>query len=200
MNLLTARNTNANHRVCVCTAFIIMMAIGCDSTFGTRRDLPAPLRNDFPYEISGRLIGIAGGDNLQLFKDGSLHDIVIQGVDTPKSGQAFFQESRLALIKLTQSVTVRATVIGRDPHQREIAFVHVPGNRISGSGKSNEALPNEMADVGFEIIKVGLGWYDGSDFPNADQYRAAEKAARIARVGLWSDANPIAPWDFENQE
>ena len=53
-------------------------------------------------------------------------------------------------------------------------------------------------DVSAEMLKAGLSWhfrkYDNSAF-----YSQLETEARKNRSGLWSDANPIEPWNFRKE-
>ena len=60
-------------------------------------------------------------------------------------------------------------------------------------------------DVNLEQIKAGLAWhykrYD-KDQQLADRrlYAEAQKAASLKGIGLWSDAAPVAPWDFRHNK
>ena len=56
-------------------------------------------------------------------------------------------------------------------------------------------------DVNLEQVKAGFAWWYedyAKEQPLADQqsYAAAQTDARGARRGLWTDSNPIPPWDF----
>lgn len=178
--------------------FLRMLAIGLlagsgcgDSTFGTYRGLPAPLRDDFPYEFSGPAFSHYGGDSFQINNGGTLHYVVIEGVDAPKPGQAFYLEAKKQLAELINHKVLRIQTIRRDDYQREVGSVYV------SVPDPNDATQTIELDVGYEMIRLGFGWYDRAEFEFADRYRAAEAAARDAKLGLWSQPDPIPPWEFE---
>jgi endonuclease YncB( thermonuclease family) len=56
-------------------------------------------------------------------------------------------------------------------------------------------------DAGLELIKEGFAWAYAKYLPEASpeiqaQYPAAETAARVSRLGLWVDSNPLPPWEY----
>jgi Staphylococcal nuclease homologue len=58
-------------------------------------------------------------------------------------------------------------------------------------------------DCNLEQVKRGLAWhykqYQREQSPTDQQsYAAAEIEARAAKLGLWRDAEPVAPWDFRH--
>ena len=188
-------------------AAAIVLLTGCgDSTFGTFRSMPAPLRNDFPYELAGRQLGDADSDSCQILADGTTHYVVLQGVDAPKRGQPYYQESLAEMRRLIAGKPVRVIVVGRDSHEREIGFVFIANESTDNlsSSPTNESMVGETAleiDVGQELIRLGLGWYDGNEFDIAnnhyvDRYKKAEENARALRLGLWVEDNPVPPWEY----
>lgn len=56
-------------------------------------------------------------------------------------------------------------------------------------------------DACLEQVRAGMAWhykyYENEQSP-ADRrlYADAERGARAARRGLWSDPDPVPPWDF----
>lgn len=56
-------------------------------------------------------------------------------------------------------------------------------------------------DVGMAQLTVGLAWHykryaHEQDPQQRGQYEFAEKEARAKRAGLWSDLNPVSPWEW----
>jgi len=55
-------------------------------------------------------------------------------------------------------------------------------------------------DLGLAQIERGLAWHDrrrpGQPEPAAADYRQAEFAAKIRRLGLWAGKNPLLPWEW----
>ncbi len=61
----------------------------------------------------------------------------------------------------------------------------------------------KTADVGLSQISVGLAWwyrkYAKDQLPEDRQrYDLAENEARAEKLGLWSERNPMPPWEFRH--
>jgi endonuclease YncB( thermonuclease family) len=60
-------------------------------------------------------------------------------------------------------------------------------------------------DANLEQIEAGMAWhykkYQGEQSPS-DRivYSDAEREARMRKIGLWRDTNPISPWDYRQAE
>ena len=79
-------------------------------------------------------------------------------------------------------------------------------------GKVMVADPNCAAatcpktlDAGMAQITVGLAWWyrkyaNEQSAEDVKRYEFAEQEARAKRVGLWSDPNPTAPWDWRKEK
>ncbi len=60
-------------------------------------------------------------------------------------------------------------------------------------------------DVNLRQIKLGLAWHykkyeKEQDVEDRSIYADAEYLAQRDRAGLWTDSNPVAPWDFRKQK
>jgi len=60
-------------------------------------------------------------------------------------------------------------------------------------------------DVGLEQIKAGLAWHykqfeQEQTINDRATYAEAERYARLNRIGLWQDSNPMPPWDFRQYQ
>ncbi|MCS3940249.1 hypothetical protein GGP84_002901 [Salinibacter ruber] len=49
------------------------------------------------------------------------------------------------------------------------------------------------------LIERGLAWYYEQYPPNETEYAHLERQARNADRGLWSQANPIPPWEWRDR-
>ena len=178
-------------RICllVCCLVGLLLAGGCEESV-SKKSLPAPLRDEASYTIEdGRVRRLWGGDNFEYGREQELHYIVLRGVDTPKPGQPYFALARNQAHRMMRRAKVRVEVVGLDELKREIADVFAESkNPNDTAGEQNVAL---------EVLRTGFGWYDGTEFEGAEDYRKAEQSAREQRIGLWEDDNPVAPWDFE---
>ena len=136
-------------------------------------------------EITGRVTAVADGDSLTITDQAKRsYRVRLQGIDAPERGQPFSASSKAALSKL---------IVGRDVvvlQQKSDQYGRVVGKlRINGR------------DVALEQLRSGLVWvytYHSNDMTAADraEYLAAQRSARLARQGLWSEVQPIPPWQF----
>lgn len=55
-------------------------------------------------------------------------------------------------------------------------------------------LPNGQ-NLNKELVKHGLAWHF-KKYSNDDEYAQLENEARMNKVGLWSEPNPIEPWEW----
>jgi endonuclease YncB( thermonuclease family) len=69
---------------------------------------------------------------------------------------------------------------------------------------AGQVLLGDM-DVGAQMIRDGVAWYDKSDEKRLSQteqriYAESQDAARNERRGLWQDESPMSPWDFRRAQ
>jgi endonuclease YncB( thermonuclease family) len=56
--------------------------------------------------------------------------------------------------------------------------------------------PAWMRVLNVELTRAGYAWWYIRYAPGETAIRDAEREAQKAKRGLWSDPNPVAPWDF----
>lgn len=139
-------------------------------------------------ERVGTVIDIADGDTLTLLDASRVrHRIRLDGIDAPERSQPFGQRARQSLAELAHGRTAHAACAKTDRYGRAVCNVKVDG-----------------VDVGLEQVRRGLAWhyvrYAREQSPQGRvNYATAEAAARAASVGLWSSAQPTAPWDYRRE-
>jgi endonuclease YncB( thermonuclease family) len=127
------------------------------------------------------------------------HRVRLAGIDAPESNQAFSDRSKRNLSALIDRKVIRLTWSKVDGYGRLVAIVVVD---VNANCKSARCEP-KVVDVNLEQVHAGLAWHYKefqSEQSPADRrtYASAETTARTARVGLWSEPNPIAPWDWRH--
>ncbi|HUP43084.1 MAG TPA: thermonuclease family protein, partial [Thermoanaerobaculia bacterium] len=50
-----------------------------------------------------------------------------------------------------------------------------------------------------ELLRCGLAWWNKKYEPDDLDLRRLEDAARAAKLGLWSQENPIPPWEHRRR-
>jgi endonuclease YncB( thermonuclease family) len=104
-------------------------------------------------------------------------------IDAPERNQAFGLKSRRALMKLCQGKNIIATaqISGTDKYQRSLGKLQCNG-----------------VDASYYQAEHGLAWYYAQYSIDVEIYKAAKNARRFT-LGLWSDKNPIAPWNWRRE-
>jgi micrococcal nuclease len=128
----------------------------------------------------GRVLSIHDGDSLRLaMNDGSLVEVRLNGIDAPELAQPFGIASRDFLREMAEDKPVRLESHGKDRYERTLGVVH-----LDGGESLNQAQ-----------LRAGLAWHFkrySSDTTLAD----LESDARARGAGLWSEKDPVPPWDF----
>ena len=108
----------------------------------------------------------------------------LSGIDSPEKGQPFAQGAKNKLSQL---------VFGK--------FVRVTGSKFDRYGRFLGKITRMDLDVNLEMINSGFAWHykkyarEQSLF-DRKRYSDAELLARRQMIGLWSEVNPVPPWDF----
>lgn len=135
--------------------------------------------------IRGRVVGIADGDTVTVLDASkSQHKIRLQGIDASESRQAFGTRSNQYLSDLVYNKEVSVEWQKRDRYGRVLGKVWVGGR-----------------DACLAQVRAGMAWhykyYQDEQSPEDRRlYAEAEREARATRRGLWSDPDPVPPWDF----
>lgn len=136
-------------------------------------------------QLKGKVVRIADGDTFTLLTEENRQvKVRLYGIDCPEKAQAFGQVAKQFLSNQIFGKQVEVHEKNIDRYGRTIGIVFTD-NPIN----VNEAL-----------IKVGLAWYYSDYDKNHPAWDSLEKQAREKKIGLWSQPNPIAPWNFRRQK
>ncbi|PIG09606.1 LOW QUALITY PROTEIN: endonuclease YncB(thermonuclease family) [Comamonas sp. 26] len=147
--------------------------------------------------LLGLVVGISDGDTLtaRSGEPGQYEQIKVrlQGIDAPERKQPFGERARQALAELTfqKEAELSCAEPKQDRYKRQVCSVWV----APASG-----WPRTL-DTGLAMVTQGMAWwyraYAREQSPQErGQYEFAEQEAATRKVGLWSDSQPIAPWDW----
>lgn len=137
------------------------------------------------YSIRGRVISVSDGDTITVLDNAKTqHKIRLAGIDAPEKKQAFGQVSKKRLSDMVFDREVTLDCGKTDRYRRNICIVMVNGH-----------------DANLAQVKSGMAWWykkyqKDQTAQQRAAYEAAETAARVGKMGLWQDANSVAPWDF----
>lgn len=126
-----------------------------------------------------RVVGVSDGDTINvLSKDNRLVKCRLYGIDAPESRQAWGQRSKQSLSDLVFKKTVNVEQVDRDQYGRSVCRIFVDG-----------------IDVNKTQLQRGMAWWYKRYSSDAN-YRQAENTAKQQGIGLWSEPNPVPPWEF----
>ena len=132
--------------------------------------------------LSGTVVAVHDGDTISVRALDATTRVRLYGIDCPEYRQPFSARARqfTSTMVFKREVTVRPE--GTDQYDRLLGRVFVDGVEL------NEAL-----------VRNGLAWH--YEIRVSDRALAeAERYARAAKVGIWSQPNPVPPWQWRRQQ
>ena len=137
--------------------------------------------------LPGQVVRIVDGDTVVLESDGARHRVRLAGIDAPERNQPWGNAGTRELRHQVAGQHVVVEWYKRDRWKRLIGMIRLDGD-----------------DMNLHMVDRGLAWHykryaDEQTPPDRDAYAEAEKAAQDARRGLWSDPQPIPPWEWRKR-
>lgn len=133
--------------------------------------------------VQGRVVGVSDGDTITVLVQGNQRIRVrLAEIDAPESSQAFGARSKQALSALCFGKTAMISTDNKDRYGRVVS-------RVSCNG----------VDAQSHMLSSGLAWVY-VQYAKDKKLFAIERQARAARAGLWSDPQPIPPWEFRRSK
>ena len=151
-----------------------------------RKELPAGA------ELTGRVLSVPDSDVIELQTDDKkTFRVRLNGIDAPELEQSFGTKSKEQLASLVGDKTVRVVTQGEDRTGQIIGDVYFKGDKSADSD-----------DVHLNVYMVanGFAWHFVRVAPDNKTLAESEKQARDKKAGLWSEADPVAPWDWRKQQ
>lgn len=137
--------------------------------------------------LEGKVMDVADGENISVLSQGHLVKVQLIAVTAPEKNQSYAGIARqhLADLILNKYVVVRYSAL-RDGY--------IVGQVLL-----------ESMDVGAQMLRDGVGWYNKSDETLLGElerqiYQGSQEAARNERRGLWQEDSPVSPWDYRKAQ
>lgn len=140
--------------------------------------------------LQGRVVGVTDGDTITLLDaTKTQYKIRLSGIDAPEKKQPFGQRSKESLSALAYGKELYVEWFKKDRYGRTI------GKLMTKQGQ----------DINLEQINLGMAWHYKKyekEQSREDRllYADAEVRAERTRVGLWSDPNPVPPWEYRKEK
>ena len=125
---------------------------------------------------------------LQLATSVVLAAAIVRGYVTYQASLGQFTHSVAASIKAVSDVVARTA----ETVESRSVLLDQSGQMLSETGK----LIKELRGVAENQVKIAPQYAEGDRVT----YAEAEVAARAARVGLWHDVAPVAPWEWRHRK
>ncbi len=137
----------------------------------------------YGFAFSGKCIRVADGDTIVVLTGNDKIKVRLYGVDCPETDQRYGKKAKLFTSKHVLDRTLRIERKGKSY------------NRIVGIVNAKDFCLNSS------LLKSGYAWhstkYCKASF--CQSWKSIELAAKRTFVGLWSDPDPIPPWDFRSK-
>lgn len=134
--------------------------------------------------LRGRAVKIVDGDTFDLLlPEERTVRIRLHGVDCPERGQDYGKAAKEAFGEMMRDQQLRVVTVDSDRYGRVVGEVY------TSSGMW----------VSLELVKRGMAWHYLA-YSSDERLAQAEREARAASVGLWSQPRPVAPWDWRKEK
>ncbi|MFA5921122.1 MAG: thermonuclease family protein [Methylococcaceae bacterium] len=170
LKLVSSRVAGKNTKACITPAFLALLLSLYASLPGAAEIL------------EGHVVAVHDGDTVTLLIAGNQQvKIRLVQIDAPEtSGQAFGQRSQQSLSDIVFNKNVRVEKDTIDKYGRTVGTIFVDG-----------------LDANREQVKRGMAWAYRK-YLHDQSLLEVEDEARRAKIGLWSDQNPMPPWEYRH--
>lgn len=133
--------------------------------------------------FKAKVIGVTDGDTIVvLTEDNQQIKIRLEGIDCPESKQDFGNRAKQATVELCFGKEVIVQKTGEDVYGRTLAYVFV-----------GDLCVNK------QLLSLGMAWHY-KQYNKDQELDKLETEAKEKKIGLWSQTNPMAPWDFRHNK
>lgn len=132
-------------------------------------------------EIQCKVVRISDGDTLTCLYQESQIKVRLLHIDAPESKQPFGNKAKQALANLAFKKEVTIISSGYDKYHRLLGVIY----------------DEKQRNINLALVEQGMAW---AYYKTQPIYQQAEQKARIAKIGLWQDPNPINPADWRKNK
>lgn len=134
--------------------------------------------------FTGKVISVKDGDTFEVLYDGESERVRLAEIDCPEKAQPYGNTAKRYASDLCYG---------------EIVTVKSGGKRDRYGRVVGTVITQDGVNVNEQLIKAGLAWHY-KDYSNNEMLGILEEYARKEKVGLWSDKNPTAPWQYRKNK
>lgn len=139
-------------------------------------------QNCFCEDIFGKVVAVVDGDTVKILENNKELKIRMLNIDAPEKKQPFGSRAKQRLSEKIFNKDVKVEYKGKDKYQRILGTIWIDNKNIN-----------------LEMVEEGYAWAYRK-YLNDISYLKAEDKAKSNKVGLWTDPNPIPPWNFRKSK
>lgn len=133
-------------------------------------------------QLRGKVIGITDGDTMKVLVGKEELMVRLEGIDAPEAKQSFGNQSKQALSRIAFGRDVIIRYVTEDRAGRTVGIVMLDGT-----------------DVSSKMIEDGWAWHY-KEYDDHPHLADLERRAKASKRGLWSDPNPLPPWEYRARQ
>lgn len=134
-------------------------------------------------DLDGKVVRVHDGDTITLLINQRQVPVRLVEIDAPELKQAFGRRSRESLAGMCAGQLAHVVERGQDRYKRVLGRVTCGG-----------------IDANAEQIRRGMAWVFVRYAPKESPLYRIQYEAKLERRGLWSDPQPVAPWDWRAEQ
>lgn len=133
----------------------------------------------FSQVFQGTVVNVKDGDSMEILINDQVTEVRLSGIDCPEYNQDYGDKATQFTISKCKGRTVIVTKSGIDKYKRTLAKITLP----------------DGTDLSELLVKNGYAWHY-KQYSTDSTLTALEFEAIKNKSGLWSEQNPVAPWDY----
>ncbi|MEG1338686.1 thermonuclease family protein [Cetobacterium sp.] len=134
------------------------------------------------FAFSGKVIKVADGDTITVLRDGKKVRVRFYGIDAPEKKQEYGVKSLSVLKNMIDGKIVEVKEKDKDQYGRVVGEVYYNDKNLN-----------------LYMLETGNAWWYKQYAKDNIEFAAAQEKAKLEKLGLWKESNPMAPWEFRRK-
>lgn len=137
-------------------------------------------------ETAYKVIGIKDGDTFVLLIDGKEQTVRFAHIDCPEKKQPFGNKAKQFVSEACFGAYVTLIINDKNKYDRNKRLIA-------------EIILTDGRNLNKELVKNGLAWHF-KKYSDSEEYAQLEIEAKNDKIGIWSESNPVAPWNWRKSK
>lgn len=138
-------------------------------------------------DVTGyKVIGVKDGDTFVILVDGKEQTVRFAHIDCPEKKQPFGNKAKQFVSDMCFGTYVKLEINEKNKFDRNKRLIA-------------EIILADGRNLNKELVRNGLAWHF-KKYSKSEEYVELENEARNNKIGIWSEPNPIAPWEWRKSK